>query len=590
MRNGARTCRLTTFVAAALAAAILVPSRALGYTSTGTSYPLIVVGNGVGAQQDPRVSGTFAAYTDEQGGASARIEYYDFATGATGSIPTAPGAIDSLSDIYGDTIVFTRVSTSGSSIFSYSIIAGSMNEIAPLSAPSIPLRRNPSVGEITIAWEDEGVSSNQQPELVVDSWSIFTGGVTTQLTNDSAADRNPNVLPTGGKIVWEKCNSTTGSCDIYAAAGVGATWAITPVATSGADEIWPDTNGTQIVYASNAGGNYHVYVTTLGGTATQLDVPGSLSANHPTISGRFVAFESSNGTQTDIYVYDLATNTLRRITDTPSSEVLSDITDTTAGAVTTVTVVWQVIESDANVYGSQFQVGGDPATLTLSPVADTNPVGTSHTVTATVRDGFGEVAPNIPVRFTVSGSVTASGSCTSSTNGQCSFAYQGPRLPGADLISAFADTNGNGVQDQCLVALGCTGEPDGTAAKAWVLPVSTAGEANGGGQIKDGAGNKISFGFHAKSASGAQGGCNVVDHSGRMIKCVDVTAITLSGNQATIYGNATDDGVSPAATTYVMHVVDNANPGKGADTFSIQTASGYSASGTLAAGNVQVQP
>jgi hypothetical protein len=72
--------------------------------------------------------------------------------------------------------------------------------------------------------------------------------------------------------------------------------------------------------------------------------------------------------------------------------------------------------------------------------------------------------------------------------------------------------------------------------------------------------------------------------------CLDVTALILSGNQATIYGNATDDASSPTATTYVIHVVDNANPGKGADSFSIQTASGYSASATLAAGNVQVQP
>jgi hypothetical protein len=220
-----------------------------------------------------------------------------------------------------------------------------------------------------------------------------------------------------------------------------------------------------------------------------------------------------------------------------------------------------------------------PATLVLSPPADTNPVGTSHTVTATVTDAGGNPVPNIVVRFTVTGSVSTSGSCTTAANGQCSFTYQGPSLPGADLISAYADSDGDGVQD--------AGEPVGTATKAWVLPVSTAGEANGGGQIQNVAGNKISFGFHAKTSGGIQGGCNVVDHGGRMIKCLDVTALVLSGNQATIYGNATDDGV---ATTYVIHAVDNADPGKGADTFSIQTASGYSASGTLTAGNVQVKP
>jgi hypothetical protein len=70
-----------------------------------------------------------------------------------------------------------------------------------------------------------------------------------------------------------------------------------------------------------------------------------------------------------------------------------------------------------------------------------------------------------------------------------------------------------------------------------------------------------------------------------MIKCEDVTALILSGNEATIYGNATHDGI---ATTYVIRAKDVANPGRGQDTFSIQTASGYSHSGTLTAGNVQV--
>jgi Tol biopolymer transport system component len=583
MSRKARTIRLVALVAAAGMVSTIAPSGALGYTSTGTSYPLIVVDNGVGAQQDPRISGALAAYTDDQGGLSSRIEYYDFATGTSGSIPTAAGAIDFLPDVNYENITFTRLSSAGSAIYSYTI-GGMPAEVAPVLTP---VRRNPAAGDPTIVWEDEGVSSNGLPELVVQSWSVFTGSVTTQLTNDVAADRNPNVSPAGGKIVWEKCIN---SCDVYAANPGGSGWTTFGVATSGADEIWPDTNGTQIVYASNASGNYHVYVTTPGGTPARLVIPGSVSENHPSISGGFVAFESSNGTQTDIYVYDLATNAVRRITDTTSSEVLSDINSAAPGANTTVTVVWQVIEADANVYASQFVVGAAPAALTLSPAADTNPVGTSHVVTATVQDGSGQVAPNVVVRFSVSGSVTASGQCTSGPYGQCSFAYQGPQLPGADLISAFADTNENGVQDQCLVALGCAGEPDGTATKAWVLPVSTAGEANGGGQINDGSGNKISFGFHASSAGGLQGGCNVVDRSGRMIKCLDVTALVLIGNQATIYGHATDDGSLAGPTTYVIHVVDNASPGKGADTFSLQTAAGYSASGTLLAGNVQVQP
>lgn len=46
-----------------------------------------------------------------------------------------------------------------------------------------------------------------------------------------------------------------------------------------------------------------------------------------------------------------------------------------------------------------------PATLTLAPAADTNPVGTQHCVTATVEDALRNPVPNVTVRFTVAGSV-----------------------------------------------------------------------------------------------------------------------------------------------------------------------------------------
>jgi hypothetical protein len=202
-------------------------------------------------------------------------------------------------------------------------------------------------------------------------------------------------------------------------------------------------------------------------------------------------------------------------------------------------------------------------------------------VTATVTDASGNPVPNVVVRFTVTGSVTASGYCTTDSNGQCGFSYTGPSLPGADAITAYADTDGDGVPD--------VGEPVAApATKAWVLPTSTAGQASGGGHITDATSGKVAFGFSAKSESGSfQGQCNVIDPGNRMIKCLDVTTLVISGNQATIYGNATDNGV---ATTYVLTVADNADPGKGADTLSITTASGFSVSGTLTAGNIQVQP
>src|SRR5438067_1114397 len=152
-------------------------------------------------------------------------------------------------------------------------------------------------------------------------------------------------------------------------------------------------------------------------------------------------------------------------------------------------------------YYYYYNPGGEPATLTLFPPAATNPVGTSHTVMATVTQG-GTPLESVSVYFTVSGSVTTAGACiTTLPDGQCTFTYSGPSLPGADLISAFADTNGNGTQD--------ADEPIAIATKAWVFPTSTPGQVTGGGQIMSG-GHRVTFGFNARSTSnGVRGECNV---------------------------------------------------------------------------------
>ena len=88
-----------------------------------------------------------------------------------------------------------------------------------------------------------------------------------------------------------------------------------------------------------------------------------------------------------------------------------------------------------------------------------------------------------------------------------------------------------------------------------------------------------------RSLAGLNGRCNVVDNvADVMVKCLDVTAIVQSANAVTILGNATANG---ATTTYRIDAVDNAEPGQGRDVFTIETASGYSRSGVLSAGNVQ---
>jgi hypothetical protein len=217
-----------------------------------------------------------------------------------------------------------------------------------------------------------------------------------------------------------------------------------------------------------------------------------------------------------------------------------------------------------------------PQFLTLSPVAATNPVGSSHTVTATVATADAPV-PDVNVYFTVTGSDNVSGTCTTGGDGQCDFTYQGPALPGADLIEAYADSNGNGVQDP--------GEPTASATKAFVLPLSTGGDAHGGGRIDMLGVGRIAFEFHARSADLSQARCTVVT-ADVTVRCLDATALVITPTHATIFGTATVNGV---ATNYRIDADDLSEPGAGRDTFKIQTDSGFVAGGTVASGNVQIK-
>jgi hypothetical protein len=233
----------------------------------------------------------------------------------------------------------------------------------------------------------------------------------------------------------------------------------------------------------------------------------------------------------------------------------------------------------AEAFYTATQVSG-PATVTLSPPDAVNTVGTSHTVTATVRDSASHPVQGVTVLFKVSGSVNTSGSCTTNANGQCSFTYQGPNFPGADLITGCADSNDSGTVNP--------GEPCDTATKAWLLPASTPGQVTGGGQVPNAAGNdRAAFGFTAKNTvTGPKGQCTFVDPSPTTkIKCASVTALAVAATHATLFGNATING---QPTTYRIDVDDIAEPGRGRDTFRIQTTSGYIAGGTLTAGNIQV--
>ena len=269
-------------------------------------------------------------------------------------------------------------------------------------------------------------------------------------------------------------------------------------------------------------------------------------------------------------------NYTAQITGSPAG----DFTDSGRSQVIVTIVEPTSAPGDRTVDMNQaFQSGGPPGvTITLTPVTSINPVGTTHTVTATVRDVLGQPVQGVSVWVDFPDQGSACG--PTDDNGTCSVSYPGPAFPRADEIRACADTNTNDEVDP-------PSDPCAFASKVWTAPASSTGQVMGGGYIKD---SGVSFAIGAQAASMTDpinGHCNVNDHVARIkIKCDVITTMVLTPTHATLIGTAMQDGV---ATNFEIQVDDLSDSGL-PDTFQITTDLGYSNGGPLTGGNVQIRP
>jgi hypothetical protein len=213
-----------------------------------------------------------------------------------------------------------------------------------------------------------------------------------------------------------------------------------------------------------------------------------------------------------------------------------------------------------------------PTTLTLEPATAVNPVDEAHTVTATLLDQYGMPVQDYAIQFTVTGAVSTTGTCITDVLGQCTFTFTGASFPGAATITACSDAHGDG---------SCEAESATAAAtKEFILPASTPGATTGGGRIGT-ARVTVTARSHG---SGPEGTCTVVT-STATVNCLDVTAYVQTGPTSIFFGRAT---VNDVATTYRIRVVDAADSGSERDVFSLVTSSGFTLTGTLTEGNLQV--
>jgi Tol biopolymer transport system component len=526
-------------------------------------------------QTDPHLSGDHVAYTDERNG-GAQIVVGNLADGSTTAIGTQ-GAEDFLPDIDGSTLTYTHL-TDVAEVKQYDLATGTGSVLAPGSNDN---RRLSRIGDAAIVWQDFtfNVSSNTYADAEIVGYDRATG-VATRLTNDTLYDQLPAISPAGDVVVWMKCQVDDTGCHIWQATHSASGWSPATQLTSAAEQSLPHTDGHVVTYVTTPAGTSwstggHIAWQPVGGGPEHvLDLPGIQT--NPNVSNGVITFEQLDTTTVvpnyDVYMYDIATGDLFRLTDTPQDETLNDV-EVSPGRQAT--VAWMETAADDEIQVERFDLPPVAASLTLSPLDGTGALGTTHTVTASVRDEQGQPLGGATVQFAVSGSVTTAGSCTTDGTGSCGFTYTGPSSAGADEIDAYVDTNATGAADP--------GEPHASATWSWQDVGSTFGAASGGGQL----GSRVTFSFAASSsADGLRGGCTLIDHTTKsQLHCGDVTRYVQTGSSARIEGHATVDG---APTTYVIAVTDNGEPGAGADTFAINTASGYAVSGTLAHGNVDV--
>lgn len=102
-----------------------------------------------------------------------------------------------------------------------------------------------------------------------------------------------------------------------------------------------------------------------------------------------------------------------------------------------------------------------PGAIVLTPATATNPPGTSHTVTATVRDQTGALLPDRTVTFSVTAgpNAGAGGTDVTDANGQATFTYTSNGQTGTDtIVASFVDSTETTRSD--------------TATKTWGVPTS----------------------------------------------------------------------------------------------------------------------
>ena len=225
--------------------------------------------------------------------------------------------------------------------------------------------------------------------------------------------------------------------------------------------------GTDTVNASVAGVTAHATATIqwVAGTAT---LAVAASSDTPDVNTEVTL----TGTLTDANGDPISGVTV--YFDVSGANTFSDSAVTGDDGVATVTYTGtaegaDAVQAYADLNSSGTADSGEPSgsttinwggamALALAPASQSVEVGGTASITATLTNPD-DSSSNIKVYVTVVGTNPANLSVTIGDNGSSTFSYVGGSVAGTDTITAYADLNGNGSQDE--------GEPSATATVNW---------------------------------------------------------------------------------------------------------------------------
>lgn len=238
-------------------------------------------------------------------------------------------------------------------------------------------------------------------------------------------------------------------------------------------------------------------------------------------------------------------------------------------------------------------------TVVLTPDGAVNPIGTDHTVTATLDPALSYI-PVLFERSGVNGSDNTFGPIPryvpyfTDGNGQVDYTFSGT-VTGVDTIVGCVDVSwyvtGGGVCDAPF------DEPSDSVVKTWTV----SNFVTGGGIIKSGKKVIMNFGGTVGRTDAGEivGNYHIVDHVARKTcHFKDIDTLVFSGstttspvssvNTATFTATGTcNNGDTPSITVVIKDV---AEPGRGSDTVNITGSLSTGGTKIISGGNIQVHP